>query len=181
MDAIVHVGRNWGIGKDNRLLIHIREDLRRFRSMTEGSTIVLGRRTLQSFPDARPLPDRRHVVLSRNPDFRCPGVCVCSSVRELFECLAETPEPIFVVGGESVYRLLLPYCRSAHVTRSDVALPADTFFPDLDHTEGWYLNDPGVWLEGLGRTTSGTIAVRYRFTEYRQACPRGLPRRTDGE
>ena len=103
MTAIAAVCENGGIGKDGALLFHIREDLRRFRQLTLGKTVVMGRRTLESLPGGRGLPDRRNLVLTRDLDFTAPGA-------EVIHDLAEVPEDAVVIGGESVYRQLLPRC-----------------------------------------------------------------------
>ena len=129
MKLIVAVDRSWAIGREGDQLLYLSADLRRFKELTLGGTVILGRKTLATFPGGRPLKGRRNLILSRSPDFAPEGAEVFRSVEEL---LAAAPEDSFVIGGESVYRALLPYCTTAYVTKIDAAFPADRFFPDLD-------------------------------------------------
>lgn len=138
MNLIVNADKNWGIGKNNSLLIRIPEDMKFFRRMTKGNVIVLGRRTLESFPGGTALPDRTNIVLSKKKDLKAGGATVVNDIDALFEILKEyDDDEIFVVGGESVYRELLPYCRKAYVTRPDYVYDADAHFPNLDELENW--------------------------------------------
>ena len=129
MQAIVAVSQSWGIGKDGRLLFRLSADLRRFKALTTGRTVVMGRKTLQSLPGGKGLPNRRNLVLSRRMDYAPENAEAVTSVEAL---LRTAGEDAFVIGGESVYRALLDACDTAYVTRIDAAWPADSFFPDLD-------------------------------------------------
>ena len=112
MDLIVAVSRRWGIGNGKDLLFHLKEDLRFFRRMTLDKTVILGRRTLDSFPGGRPLPRRRHLVLSRDPAFAREGTEVFSSPEAVLEAVRDLPpDEVFVIGGGEIYRRFLPYCR----------------------------------------------------------------------
>ena len=138
MDLIVNVTENWGIGCQGRLLVSISADLRRFRQLTEGRVVILGRKTLETFPGGRPLKNRTNIILTTNPDFHAVGAVAVHSEQALFELLRQYPrESLCVIGGASVYRLLLPYCDTARVTRTLTTVPADAFFPDLDAMESW--------------------------------------------
>ncbi|MCD8145504.1 MAG: dihydrofolate reductase [Oscillospiraceae bacterium] len=139
LTAIAAVTQNWGIGLNGQLLVHIPEDLRRFRALTTGGTLVMGRRTLDSLPGGRPLPDRTTVVLTRNPAFSRPGVLTANNVEALLELLPGLPEPYHVAGGAEIYRLLLPYCREALLTQVEIDPEADVFFPQLEQLPGWTL------------------------------------------
>ena len=133
MDAIVNVTPDWGIGFENRLLVAIPEDLRRFRALTEGKTVILGRKTLQTFPGGRPLKNRRNIVLSSDPDFHPEGAETVRSEKELLSLLRTLDkEQLCVIGGESVYRQLLPYTETGDVTKIDRGYQADAYFPNLD-------------------------------------------------
>ena len=134
MDLIVAVTTNWAIGKDNKLIFRTEEDTAFFRRMTQGKNIICGRKTLDSFPGGRPLPDRKNIVLTRDQDFKKDGVIVCHSKDEVMKKIAsEDFNSVMVVGGEEIYRLFLNDCRLAFVTKFDVvALNADCFFPNLD-------------------------------------------------
>lgn len=138
MKAIVNVTENWGIGSENRLLVSISADLRRFRALTEGKTVVYGRKTLETFPGGKPLKNRRNIIMSTNRAFAVEGAEVVHDLWELFDTLRGVPtDEVFVIGGASVYSLLLPYCSEVLLTRTDVELPADRFFPNLDCMPSW--------------------------------------------
>lgn len=138
MNIIVNVDKNWAIGCGNKLLVHIPSDMKFFRAMTTGKVVVLGRRTLETFPGGMPLRNRTNIVLSANPDYRVKGATVCHSIEELLEELKQyDSKEIFIAGGDSVYRQLLPYCDVAHVTKVDRAFEADAWFPNLDQMPEW--------------------------------------------
>ena len=138
MIAIVAADTNWGIGNKGKLLVSIPEDMKFFRRMTKGNVIVLGRRTLESFPGGVALPERTNIVLSKKKDLAADKATVVHDLPALFEELKKyDDDSVFVVGGESVYRELLPYCKKAYVTRTDYAYDADAHFPDLDEQENW--------------------------------------------
>ena len=120
MNLIVNADKNWGIGKNNELLVHIPNDMKMFRQMTTGKVVVMGRKTLESFPNGMPLPKRTNIVLTHDKDYDAKGAIV-------------------VIGGESIYRMMLPYCDKAYVTRTDFAYDADTYFPNLDEMPEWKL------------------------------------------
>ena len=129
MKAILSADRNWGIGYQNKLLVSIPSDMRFFREMTEGKVIVMGRKTLESFPNGLPLKKRVNVVLTHDRSYQVKDAVIVHDKNELMEELKKYQEDIFVVGGGSVYELLLPYCDTAYVTRIDMEYQADTFFP----------------------------------------------------
>ncbi len=138
MNLIVAADSNWAIGCQGRLLISIPNDRKYFREETTGKVIVMGRRTLKTFPQGLPLKNRTNIILSKDPNYRVKDATVVHSVEELMGLLDKyDTNDIFVVGGESVYRQLLPYCDRAHVTRIDHAYQADTYFPDLDSDPEW--------------------------------------------
>lgn len=134
MNAIVAVDQNWAIGRDGDQLCYISADLKRFKELTLGHPVILGRKTLSTFPGGRPLKGRRNLVLSRDPEFQAEGAEVYHDVESL---LSQAPEDSFVIGGESVYRSLLPYCETVYVTKIMSTFPADTWFPDLDADPAW--------------------------------------------
>lgn len=138
MNLIVNADKNWGIGRENQLLVHIPNDMKMFRQTTTGKVVVMGRKTLESFPNGMPLPKRTNIVLTTDQDYDGRGAIVVHSEDELFEELKQyADEDIFIIGGESIYRMLLPYCDTAYVTRLDYAYDADTYFPDLDARKEW--------------------------------------------
>ena len=156
MDIIVAVAKDWGIGKDNDLLFHIPEDMKYFRKMTQGATVVMGRKTLESFPGGEPLKNRRNVVLTRSQTYEKDGVTVVHSTEELEALNLE--EPVFVIGGASVYRMLLSKCDRAYITRINAEKPADTFFPNLDENPDWELKSESQEFSFEG--------VNFKFTTY---------------
>ena len=166
MELIVNVSAEWGIGMGDRLLVAIRADLRRFRELTMGKTVILGRKTLQTFPGGRPLRGRRNLILSANPGLEVPGAEVVHDLSELFAALSPDEEAV-VIGGESIYRQLLPYCERARVTKSYVNYPADRFFPDLDLLPNWHMESEGEMLEENG--------VQFRYVDYINTDPYPVP------
>ena len=149
MDLIAAVDRNWAIGKDGDQLCYIPADLKRFQALTTGHAVILGRKTLATFPGGRPLKNRRNLILSRSESFAPEGAEVFPDVDSL---LAAAPVDAFVIGGASVYKALLPYCDRAYITKIDRAWPADSFFPDLDADPAWQVTEEGEALEHEGLT-----------------------------
>ena len=138
MNLIVAVDNNWAIGCKGGLLVRIPNDHKAFRQETAGKVVVLGRKTLETFPQGMPLVDRTNIILSANPDYRVKGAIVVHSKEELLEELKKyRDEEIYIIGGESVYRTMLPYCQVAHVTKIDHVYEADAYFPNLDESEEW--------------------------------------------
>ena len=136
MNIIVAVDKNWAIGYQNKLLNSIPEDMKFFRETTTGKVVVMGRKTLESFPNGRPLKNRTNVVITRQKGYEVPGAVVVHSVDEAMDYLKDfKSEDIYVIGGASIYEQMLPYCDVAHVTVMDYAYQADTWFPDLDAME----------------------------------------------
>ena len=138
MNLIVAVDENWAIGNKGDLLVRIPADHKMFRQETTGKVVVLGRKTLDTFPNGQPLKNRTNIVLSKNPDYQVKDAIVVHSVPELLEELKKyKSEDIYIIGGTSVYEQMLPYCDVAHVTKIDHAYDADSYFPDLDADGGW--------------------------------------------
>ena len=160
MKAILSADRNWGIGYQNKLLVSIPSDMRFFREMTEGKVVIMGRKTLESFPNGLPLKKRVNVVLTHDRSYQVKDAVIVHDKNELMEELKKYQEDIFVVGGGSVYELLLPYCDTAYVTRIDMEYQADTFFPDLDQDPEWELTE-----ESDEQTC---FDIEFTFTVYRR-------------
>ena len=159
MNLIVAVDKNWGIGKNNKLLVSIPADMKFFRETTSGRVVVMGRKTLESFPNGLPLKNRTNIILTKNKDYHVKDAIVLHSVEEVMKELEQyEEEDIYVIGGDSIYRQFLPYCKVAHETRIDHAYEADTFFPDLDAQEEW---------EVTGISEEQTyFDLEYRFYRY---------------
>ena len=142
MTIIVAADEKWGIGKNNELLVRIPADLKNFKTLTTGNVVVLGRKTLETFPGKKPLPNRVNIIMSRDSGYATEGAEVCHSTSELLEMVkAYEGKEIFVIGGGMIYEELLPYCDKAIVTRIDKVFDADTYFPDLDGDEAWEITD----------------------------------------
>lgn len=157
MILIAAADRNWVIGKDGGQPFSLKGDLKRFRALTLGGCVIMGRKTLEALPGGRPLKGRRNIVLSRDPDFAVEGAEVCRSVEQV---LALAPAHSFVIGGESVYRAMLPHCSTALITRIDGEFPGDRHLPDPGREPGWQAVEmsPPMEEDGLG----------YRFVTYRR-------------
>ncbi|MBP5230201.1 MAG: dihydrofolate reductase [Clostridia bacterium] len=165
---IAAADRNWCIGKDNRLLYRIPEDMRHFRALTTGKTVIYGRKTLDSFPNGRPLPNRRNIVISSSLSSETPDLLVARSPEEALRAALETEETVFVCGGASVYSQLLPFCTAASITRIDAeTADADARIPDLDRAEGWVL---GMWSDWMQSETG----IRYRYDVFFQKEPKSI-------
>ncbi|MGN0417538.1 dihydrofolate reductase [Anaerostipes faecalis] len=159
MNLIVNADKNWGIGKKNELLVHIPNDMKMFRQTTIDKVVVMGRKTLESFPNGMPLPRRTNIVLTRDEDYKVKGAVIVHSKEELLEELKNyADEDIFIIGGESIYRMMLPYCNVAYVTRTDYAYDADTYFPNLDEMSEWKLTSIGE--------EETYFDIEYRFLKY---------------
>lgn len=158
MDLIVAVDRNWAIGRGGDQLVYISQDLKRFKALTTGHPVILGRKTLDTFPVGRPLKGRRNLILSRSPGFAPEGAEVYPDLDAL---LAAAPEDSFVIGGASVYRALLDRCAIAYVTKIEAAFPAaDCWFPDLDSRPEWRVAEESGPQEENG--------VSFRYVTYQR-------------
>lgn len=138
MNIIVAADQNWAIGKDNKLLISIPADMKFFRTTTTGKVVVMGRKTLESFPGGQPLKKRTNIVLTRDKNYKVKDAIVVHSIEEVLEELKKyDSEDVYVIGGDSIYSQMLPYCDTAHVTKIDFAYEADSYFPNLDEMPEW--------------------------------------------
>ncbi len=140
MNMIAAVDSNWAIGYQGNLLVRIPLDQQFFREMTTGKVIVMGRKTLATFPNGLPLANRINVVLSKNKRFKVKGAVCVYSIEEALEYLKKyKSEDIFIVGGESIYKQFLPYCDTVHLTKIDYEYKADSYFPRLDDDPDWHM------------------------------------------
>ena len=141
MNLIVAVDNNWAIGYKNDLLISIPDDMKFFRETTTGNVIIMGRKTLNSFPNGKPLKNRVNIVITKDANFKADGAIVVNSIEEAVkEAEKYNDKEAYVIGGGSIYEQMLPYCDTAYVTYIDNSYSADTFIPNLDKlTEEWYI------------------------------------------
>ena len=138
MNIIAAVDKNWAIGYQNKLLVSIPQDMKFFRETTKGKVVAMGRKTLESFPNGLPLKNRVNVVLSSDKNYDTEGIVLVHSIEEMVEELKKyNSEDVYVIGGDSVYKQLLPYCDTAYLTKIDYAYQADTYFPNLDEDPEW--------------------------------------------
>ena len=147
MYAIAAVDQNWGIGRDNALLFHIPADMKRFRALTEGKTVLMGRKTLQSLPNGRGLPHRRNIVLTGDRDFAAENAEI---VHFPVEAVFQAGEDAWIIGGESIYRRFLPLCDRVYLTKIFADGHADVFFPDLDSDPHWQVDTESEIMEPQG-------------------------------
>ena len=138
MNLIAAVDENWAIGNKNQLLVSIPADMKFFRETTVNKVVVMGRKTLESFPGGQPLKKRTNIVLTRDKNYKVKDAIVVNTIEALLEELKKyDEEDIYVIGGDSVYRQMLPYCKLAHITKIHHTYEADTHFPNLDEMEDW--------------------------------------------
>lgn len=158
MKAIVVVDENWSIGKDGGLLVHLPGDLKYYKEKTYGKTVVIGRKTLESFPGAKPLPGRANLVLTRNPEYKPEGCQVFHSKEELLEYLGTDTEEVYISGGENIYRQFMEDCDKFYVTKIYAEFPADRSFPDLDQRDDMEI----TWKSDIQEEKN----IKYQFFEY---------------
>lgn len=158
MKAIVVADENWNIGREGGLLVHLPGDLKYFKERTYGKTIVIGRKTLESFPGKKPLPGRRNIVLTRKEDYKAPGCEICHSREEVLDLLGAEADEAFIAGGETIYRAFFEDCDTFFVTRIYAGFPADRAFPNLDGRRDLEI----VWKSDMQEEKG----IRYQFLKY---------------
>ena len=159
--ALACVSENWGIGKSGQLLYHIKPDLERFRWLTTGQVVIMGRKTLESLPESRPLASRTNWVLSRTMG-KTPGVKVISDLTKLDKLLAKEKQAVYVIGGEEIYKLLLSRCQYANLTVVKATRPADSFFPNLNNLPEWrQIGNSPVRIDEV-------TGLEYQFVRYKK-------------
>ena len=160
MNCIVVVDQNWAIGCDGGLLFSLPTDMKRFRSLTIDGTVIMGRKTLDSFPGGKPLPRRRNIVITHNTEFAREGVEVVTDTADALALAQGTEaDKLWVIGGGSVYTSLLSQCKRVYLTKVEAsATNADTYFPNLDKLPGWEIESTSEPIEENGLT--------FRFVDY---------------
>ena len=161
MKLIACASKNWGIGKNNDLLFHLPKDMKFFRETTAKSVVIMGRKTLESFPGQKPLPGRVNIVLSKNSAFSKEGTIDVKTPEEAFRKAKEYPDrEAFIIGGGMIYELMLPYCDTALITRVMEDADADTFIHDFENDTEWELYSQSDEIDDNGHIL--------RFCEYRR-------------
>ena len=159
MKMILAADEKWGIGKDGELLCHLSGDLKYFKEVTMGKTVVMGRVTLESLPGSKGLPGRKNIVLTRDESFFAENAETVSSEEELWSALTGTKqEDVFIIGGAQVYKTFLPFCDKCLVTKIYADFDADRFFVDLD-------KDPNFYCRALSEVQEEN-GIKYQFFEY---------------
>ena len=158
MNLIVAVSDNWGIGYKNKLLFSVPADMKFFRETTKDSVVIMGRKTLESFPGKKPLKNRVNIVLTSHSDYKVEDAVICHSVQDAIEYSKQYNKEVFVIGGEAVYKEFLPFCKRAYVTKIHASVKADSFFPNLDENPDWKLEKMSETLEDNG--------YKFEFAEY---------------
>lgn len=160
MNAIVVADQRWAIGHNGGLLFSLPTDMRRFRTLTTGGTVIMGHLTLNSFPEGKPLPDRRNIVITRQSDSLPEGVEAASSPEKALTLAGGTEaENLWIIGGGSIYAALLSRCARVYLTRVETRVQeSDTFFPNLDKLPNWEVESAGELMEENG--------LKFRFIEY---------------
>lgn len=153
MNFLVAVDENNGIGFQNKLLYRIPEDLKRFQALTTGNIIVMGRKTLESFPNSSPLPNRVNVVFTHNPNYQKKDCLIVHSLEEFFSLSRSknwAEENIFIIGGAEIYKLFLPYCDKVCLTKitPEITKKADAFFPEAKGFTVQWKSDVFAFEEG---------------------------------
>lgn len=165
MNLIVAVDKNWAIGKNNKMMWNIPADLKFFREVTKGNVVIMGRKTLESFPQGQPLKDRVNIVVTRKRDYRAKGAVIVHSIREAVREAGKYGTEIFVIGGESIYRAMLPLCDTAFITKINHGFDADRYFPDLDKDQEWRMTKTSE--------EQTCFDLEYYFTIYERIQPEG--------
>lgn len=138
MNLIVAVDKNWAIGLHNKLLVSIPMDMKFFRETTTGKVVVMGRKTLESFPNGLPLKNRVNIVLTKDKNYDVKDAVIVHDETELYEELKKySTEDVYIIGGESIYNQFVDACDVAHITKIDYAYEADAYFPNLDEKPEW--------------------------------------------
>jgi len=158
MNLIVAIDENWAIGNKGDLLIKISEDLRYFKRITTGHVVVMGRVTFESLPDKKPLKNRTNIVLTNDKEYKAEGVIICHTIEKVLKICNESELETFIIGGEQIYKLFLPYCKKAYVTRIYHSFAADKHLTNFI-TDEWKLTEESDTF----RTAEG---VEYRFLVY---------------
>jgi dihydrofolate reductase len=157
ISIIVAVSEDWGIGKDNELLWHISEDLKRFKRLTTGNTVIMGKKTWNSLP-RRPLPGRKNIVLTDDPKESIENSLTAYSIEDaLGKCGKD--EEIFIIGGGSIYRQFMPLANRLYITHVHKNAPADIYFPEIDHNI-WEITEEEEFNSGEN------VSIPYTYTVY---------------
>ncbi|MCH5187898.1 MAG: dihydrofolate reductase [Oscillospiraceae bacterium] len=158
MISILSASENWGIGKGGDLLFHLKADMKFFRTTTEGNVVIMGRKTLDSFPGGRPLKNRVNIVLTRDNSFEREGTVVVHTPEEALLEAERYGKEVYIIGGAEIYKLFLDKCDACLVTKVAACPEADAFSPNLDELPEWKMTECGETIEEDG--------LKFRFVKY---------------
>lgn len=161
ISLVVAISQNRAIGKDNQLLWHLPEDLKHFKRITSGHSVIMGRKTYESI--GKPLPNRRNIIVSRQSDYQVVGTETASSLAHAFK-LCENEKEVFIIGGAEIYKQSLPYADKIYLTLVEAEMDADTFFPSLNDQE-WQQ----TVLDSFEQDDRHPYAFRFLLLERRNA------------
>lgn len=130
MKIILAVDENWGIGKDNEMLFHIKKDLKHFKDITTKNIVIMGRNTYESMGQS--LPDRENIILSKNPDFKAENAKIFQNPDQVLNYIKDSKKEVFVIGGAKIVEIFLPYCNQAIITKIKAKKDADTYLHNFD-------------------------------------------------
>ena len=168
MKLIVAVDKEWGIGYKGDLLARVRADLFNFRDLTSGKVVILGSNTLATFPGGKALKNRTNIVLHPSQEYQPENTTVVHSIDELLEEIKKyNTDDVFVIGGASVYKQMLPYCNTAYITKFDKSYEKDVYFPTLDEDKEWSLVNTGE-VQTSNAETDTEADLKFYFTEYKR-------------
>lgn len=151
----------WGIGNKGKLLSYVKEDMKRFTSLTKGNLIVTGRKTIATFKNQKPLKNRINIILTTDKNYENGEALIAHSVDEVLEIVKDRKEEIYIIGGESVFKQFLPYCNEAYITKFKIDVDADAFIENLDESDEWIIDEESQWL-------TSEKGVEYKFCDYRR-------------
>ena len=161
MNLIVAVDKLWAIGKDNDLLVHIPEDMSFFREKTLNQVVIMGRKTLESFPGQKPLKNRINIVITKDKTYKKDDVIIVNSIEEAIKEANKHSKEVFIIGGGAIYRQMLDYCDTAYITKINViSTDADTFFPNIDAKQNWEVVEESNEKEHEN--------IKYKFVKYKK-------------
>ena len=172
MFIIASADRNYGIGNKGGLLCRVSADMKNFRALTEGKTVILGSKTLATFPGGRPLKKRRNIIMSRRQEYTVEGAEVVHSLEELLALPGISDAA--VIGGEGIYRLLLPYCDRAVITEFDAEFPADAFLPKIPDLPGWEKESESETF--YAAENDSVPGMAWRIVTYKNNSPKSIVR-----
>ncbi|MCT4542570.1 MAG: dihydrofolate reductase [Vallitalea sp.] len=163
MNLIVAVDNNWAVGYNGGLLTYLPGDLPYFKEKTMDKIIVMGRKTLESLPNGKPLKGRKNIILTRDKDFVCENAVICYSKDEVLEYIKQfNTEDVFIIGGSEIYNLFMNECNKAYITKIYEILKADKFINNMDKLNNWEITWKSDMQEHQG--------INYQWTLYENKC-----------